>query len=123
LLLLSLLSISCATRPKPNAADWNSLKIWHQVASHPPTYVPAGYGANQPRTESDGTWLRDQRDGKRFFVPKQAVRGLEPGVLMGEAKKASGCTDKPRLSPGQKIWWGILAFLGALGDVKVPAPD
>lgn len=122
LLVVSLLSISCATRSKPEA-DWNSLKIWQQIATHPPTYIPAGYGTSQPRTDRDGTWFTDQRDGKRLFVPKQAVSGLEPGVLMGEAKKATGYDGKPRLSPGQKICWGLLAFIAALGRTNLPPPD
>jgi hypothetical protein len=57
------------------------------------------------------------------FVPNQAMHGLERGVLVGEAKKASGYDDKPGLSPGQKICWGILALFGAMGDVKIPLPD
>jgi hypothetical protein len=122
LLLLSLLSISCATRPK-SAADWNSLKIWQQVANHPPTYVPTGYGVGQSRTDRDGTWFTDQRDGKRLFVPKQAVRGLEPGVLTGEAKKATGYDGKPRLSPREKICYSILYFFAALGRTQLPPPD
>lgn len=122
MLALSLLSISCATRSK-TAADWNSLKVWQQVASNPPTYVPTGYGASQPRTDRDGTWFTDERDGKRIFVPKTAVRGLEPGVLTGEAKKATGYDGKPRLSPGQKACWGLLAFFAAMGRTSLPPPD
>lgn len=122
LLVCSLLATSCATRSKPDAA-WNSLKIWHQVASNPPTYVPAGYGATQPRTDHDGTWFMDKRDGKRVFVPNQPMRHWEHGVLLGEAKKVTGYDDKPRLSPGQKICWGILAFFAAMGDTKLPLPD
>lgn len=123
LLVLSMLSISCATRPKPNAADWNQLKIWRQVGVNPPTYVPTGYGADQPRTERDGTWFTDQRDGKRLFVPNQATRGMEHGVLLGEAKKVTGHDNKPRLSPGQKAWWGFLAVITAMGRAQLPPPD
>lgn len=122
MLVLSLLSISCATRSKLGA-DWNKLRIWHQVASNPPTYVPTGYGASQPRTDRDGTWFTDKRDGKRVFVPNQAIRGWERGVLLGEAKKVTGYDGKPRLSPGQKVCWGLLAFFAAMGDTKVPPPD
>lgn len=122
LLLCTLLTVSCATRSKPRA-DWNSLKIWQQVASNPLTYVPTGYGASQPRTEREGTWFTDKRDGKRIFVPKHAVRGLAPGVLVGEAKKVTGNEDKPRLSPGQKACWGFLALLAAMGRTELPPPD
>lgn len=122
LLMCSLLSTSCAMRSE-SAKDWNSLKIWQQVATHPPTYIPAGYGTSQPRTDRDGSWFTDNRDGKRIFVPKQAVRGLEPGVLTGEAKKATGYDGKARLSPGQKICWGLLAFIAAMGRSQLPPPD
>ena len=122
LLLFTLFSVSCATRSKPQA-DWNSLKIWQQVASNPPTYIPTGYGASQPRNDRDGTWFTDKRDGKRVFVPKHAVRGIERGGIEGEAKKVTGNEDKPRLTPGQKACWGILAFFAALGDAKIPPPD
>jgi hypothetical protein len=120
--LFSLLATSCAIRSKPDA-DWNGLKIWHQVASNPQTYVPTGYGVNQPRTVRDGTWFTDKRDGKRVFVPNQPMRGWEHGVLIGEAKKVTGYDSKPRLAPGQKICWGIIAFFAAMGDTKVPLPD
>ncbi|WP_395716618.1 hypothetical protein [Prosthecobacter sp.] len=123
LALLSLLSISCATRSGSEVADWNSHKIWQQVASNPPTYVPTGYAASQPRTDHDGTWFTDKRDGKRLFVPKNGVRGLEPGVLTGEAKKVTGSDGKPRLSTGQKAWWGVLALLAAMGRTELPPPD
>jgi len=43
LLISALLAVSCTTHPK-QAEDWNALKIWQQVGSNPPTYVPAGYG-------------------------------------------------------------------------------
>lgn len=121
-LIFALLAASCTTRPKL-AEDWNAPRIWHQVASNPPAYVPTGYGVKQPRTDRDGTWFTDRRDGKRIFVPKQPVRGWEHGVLIGEAKKVTGYDDKPRLSPGQKICWGILAFFAAMGDTKLPLPD
>jgi hypothetical protein len=85
--------------------------------------VPTGYGADRPRTERDGTWFTDQRDGKRLFVPKQGVRGWQPGVLAGEAKKATGFDGKPRLTAGEKAWWGTTALFGAMAGVKVPPPD
>jgi hypothetical protein len=118
-LLAALLSASCSTGKKPEA-DWNRLRIWHQVASQPPTYVPTGYATDRPRTERDGAWFTDQRDGKRLFVPTQAVRGLQPGVLTGEAKKATGYDGKPRLTAGEKVWWGTVALFGAMAGVKVP---
>lgn len=121
-LLVALLCASCSTGKKPYA-DWNSFHLWHQVATQPPTYVPTGYGADRPRTDRDGTWFTDHRDGKRLFVPRQAVRGYEPGVLAGEAKKATGYDGKPRLTVGEKVWWGTVFLLGGMGGVQVPAPD
>jgi hypothetical protein len=121
-LLCLLLCASCCTGPKPDP-DWNGLHIWQQVATPPPTYVPTGYGTDRPRTDRDGTWFTDQRDGKRLFVPKQAVRGWEPGVLAGEAKKVTGYDSRRRLTAGEKAWWGTLFFLGGLARVQVPPPD
>lgn len=121
-LLLALLGVSCSSGPKLDP-DWNRHRLWQQVATPPPTYVPTGYGAHRPRTERDGTWFTDARDGKRLFVPKQGVRGYEPGVLTGEAKKVTGYDGKPRLSAGEKLWWGTVFLLGGLGHVNVAPPD
>jgi hypothetical protein len=74
--------------PKPES-EWNNLGIWHRVGDTPPTYVPTGYGANQPRTDKDGMWFVDKRDGKRLFVPNHAVGHMDRGVLLGEAKKVT----------------------------------
>jgi hypothetical protein len=71
---------------KPEAA-WNEAGIWQRVSDKPPTYVPTGYAATRPRGEHDGLWITDRRDGKRFFVPHEPVRGTSPGVLLGEACK------------------------------------
>lgn len=120
LVVLVQLCSCCAPEKEPG---WNHLNLWHQVGSQPPSYIPAGYGARRPRSEHDGTWFTDQRDGKRLFVPKTPVGRLTPGILTGEAKKATGNDDKPKLSPGQKICWGIMAFIAALADVKLPPPD
>lgn len=121
-LLAVLICTSCSTGKKEHD-DWNSLQVWHQVAMQPPTYVPTGYGADRPRTHQDGEWFTDSRDGKRLFVPRQAVRGLQPGVLTGEAKKATGYDDKSRLSPGEKAWWSTIFVLGGLARVPIPPPD
>lgn len=76
----SLLCVSCSIGPKLDP-DWNIQRLWQQVATPPPTYVPTDYAANRPRTERDGTWFTDSLDGKRLFVPKQSVRGWEPGTF------------------------------------------
>jgi hypothetical protein len=93
LLLCGILATSCTVTP-PVEAEWNSLKIWHRVADSPPTYVQAGYGAHQPRTDRDGTWFLDKRDGKRVFVPDEDVGQWTSGVLDGEAKKVTGYVYK-----------------------------
>lgn len=121
-LLAVLLCTSCSTGKKPDP-DWNRLHLWHQVAAQPPTYVPKGYGADRPLTEHDGTWFTDSRDGKRLYVPKQGVPGWTPGVLAGEAKKVTGYDGKPRLTWGEKIWWGSIATLAGMGGSKLSPPD
>jgi hypothetical protein len=121
-LLALLMCASCSTGKKRDA-DWNSMHLWHQVAQQPPTYVPAGYAADRPRTERDGTWFTDSRDGKCLFVPNDGVPGWNPGVLAGEAKKATGYDGKPRLTAAEKMWWGTTALFGAMAGVKVPPPN
>ena len=79
--------------PKPEAV-WNQSQLWERVADNPPTYIPTGYGRSTPRTETEGTWVVDERDGKRLFAPNVKVGDLEPGVLRGEARKAT--TWSPR---------------------------
>lgn len=116
-----LLATSCADSPRAEA-DWNKLHIWHRVADIPPTYVPAGYGSNQPRNERDGTWFTDERDGKRLFVPSQPVGEWKPGALIGEAKKATGYVYRSGKTPGEKAFalpvWMILRTAA-----PVPLPD
>jgi len=120
-LMVALLCVSCSTAPKPDA-DWNSQRLWQQVATPPPTYVPTGYAANRPRSDRDGTWFTDPRDGKRLFVPKDGVPGLAPGVLEGEAKKAIGYTP-PGPTAKEKAKWFAAFLLFGLGGVSVPPPD
>ena len=70
-------------------SEWNQFGIWYRVSDHPLTYLPKGYGRNLPRTEQAGTWVIDERDGKRLFVPKGGVDGAPSRVLLAEAKKAT----------------------------------
>jgi hypothetical protein len=87
--------------PEPEAT-WNRMQLWQRVADDPPTYIPTGYGVSAPRTVSEGTWLVDERDGKRMFVPKTKVGDNEPGVLIGEATKITSPSPREYLhtSPG-----------------------
>ena len=68
-------------------SEWNYLKMWRRVGSEPPTYIPDGYSPNLPRTESEGAWVVDKRDGKRLFVPNTKVGIYKPSILLGEATK------------------------------------
>ncbi len=121
LVMLCQLCQCCAPEKEPG---WNDFKVWQQVGSDPPSYIPTGYGAKRRRTEREGTWYTDQRDGKRLFVPKTAVGRLTPGMLTGEAKKATGFDDKGnRLTLGEKITWGFLALVAGMGRVQLPPPD
>jgi hypothetical protein len=72
--------------PLPES-EWNARGLWQRVATSPATYIPKGYPVSAPRDDAHGTWLVDQRDGKRVFVPDVKVGDLEPGVLIGEARK------------------------------------
>ena len=70
-------------------SEWNRLGLWRQVADDPPTYIPDGYSDESPRTEQDGTWYIDKRDGKRVFVPDMKVGDYGPSVLQAEATKVT----------------------------------
>jgi hypothetical protein len=82
--------------------EWNRMGLWQRVAEEPPTYIPTGYGASSPRTETEGTWIVDERDGKRLFVPNEKVGIHTPGAMIGEAKKITTWTprDSTTTSPG-----------------------
>lgn len=73
----------------PPESEWNYLGIWRRVGSEPPTYVPDGYSPSSPRTESEGTWFVDKRDGKRLFVPNTKVGTYKPSILLREASKVT----------------------------------
>jgi hypothetical protein len=82
--------------------EWNRKGLWQRVADEPPTYIPTGYSASSPRTETEGTWIVDERDNKRLFVPNEKVGIHTPGVMIGEAKKVTTWTprDYTTTSPG-----------------------
>lgn len=122
LLVASLLCVSCSTGPKLDP-DWNSQRLWQQVANPPPTYVPTGYAASRPCSDRDGTWFTDARDGKRLFVPKDGTPGWAPGVLAGEAKKAIGYKP-PGPTGREKAQWFTAFLLGAFrGTGEAPPLD
>ena len=79
--------------PQPESA-WNGSGAWQRVAENPATYIPKGYPASAPRSNKDGTWVVDERDGKRLFVPNVTVDGYPPGVLLGEAKKITNWSPR-----------------------------
>jgi hypothetical protein len=75
----------------PPESVWNSLGIWQRIGDSPPTYIPKGYSRSLPRTEAEGVWFEDQRDGKRIFVPNNPVGGYNAEVLRHEAAKITSC--------------------------------
>lgn len=72
--------------PVPES-EWNEHGLWQKVADEPAVYIAAGYPSDSPRTEEVGDWFVDERDGKRLFVPDEAVGKCSPGILRGEATK------------------------------------
>ena len=78
-------------------SEWNQIGIWYRVSDNPLTFLPKGYGRNLPRTEQTGTWVVDERDGKRLFVPKGGVNGFSDRVLLVEAKNATNWKVRPDL--------------------------
>jgi hypothetical protein len=73
----------------PAELDWNSSGVWYRVAGEPAVYLPKGYAADRPRTEQAGSWVVDQRDGKRLFVPFSGANGFSYDVLRAEATKVT----------------------------------
>ena len=100
LLVLALFFTSCAGKPVA-ATDWNQLKIWRKIGDNPSTYVPTSYASSLPRTEKEGQWFTDRRDGKRLFVPNETTGQWSREVLFGEAKKITNYkAPKPPKSIG-----------------------
>lgn len=106
---------SCTSRPLAEA-EWNHLQIWRRVGDDPPTYVPKAYGVKQSRTSHEGTMIVDRRDGKRFFVPKEGVPGWSAGVLVSEARKATGYKHPSPRSPAENAIVYPLCMLLSLGS-------
>ena len=74
----------------PPESEWNGARIWTRVAAQPATYIPTGYPTRAPRSAAHGEWIEDARDGKRFFVPKGGIDGLNEAVIRKDALKHSG---------------------------------
>lgn len=70
--------------PTPES-EWNRERTWKKISDTPPSYAPYLY---EGTPGADGDWLIDERDGKRFFIPKEELDGLSPTVLRAEAYKA-----------------------------------
>lgn len=70
--------------------DWNKAGWWAPLSGRSSDFVPRGYGTRRPPSERAGYWVRDERDGKRLFVPKGGFDGISERVWKSEADKA--CT-------------------------------
>jgi hypothetical protein len=66
-------------------SKWNEFGLWKKIKNEPATYIPAEYPKNSPRTDEDGQWFSDHRDGKRFFVPNYIEGPYSASVLSVEA--------------------------------------
>jgi hypothetical protein len=102
--MMMLILASCAGTPAKES-EWNAVGLWKRVGNNPPSYVPAGYSANRARTEREGRWFVDRRDGKRLFVPG----AVEGELLTGEAMKVTGI--KRKKSPQTALEDGTSSFL------------
>lgn len=89
-------SIEHRKGPVPES-EWNRNHLWYRISDHPAVYLPNGYGRHLPRTEQAGTWVIDQRDGKKLFVPKAGVDGITYRVLLADAKSATNWQARPSL--------------------------
>jgi hypothetical protein len=84
-------------------SEWNCLNEWKRVEDNPPSYIPAAYSSTAPRTEKEGVWEIDKRDGKRLFVPHNMPPPLSTGVLIGEAKKITANIQRSYTTTGPGI--------------------
>lgn len=84
-------------------SKWNRARIWQRVRDDPATYLPVGYPKGAPREDSQGEWVVDKRDEKRFLIPHEGVDSWSRNVLFGEATKISdprrGYKGFKRLNP------------------------
>lgn len=78
-------------------SEWNRARIWYRIDEDPATYLPVGYSKHQSRGESEGVWVVDERDGKRFFIPAVGVEGYKRNLLFAEATKVTNWSPKPRV--------------------------
>lgn len=72
--------------PLPES-EWNKYRFWKKIQPDPPTYIPAAYPNSSPRTDGDGQWFVDHRDGKRLFAPNVLEGDISASVLAVEASQ------------------------------------
>lgn len=68
-------------------SEWNSLGLWKQILSSPPTYVPKGFSKRVPEEGLEGRWFVDPRDGKRLYAPATPHLGYSSRTWESEARK------------------------------------
>ena len=97
-------SIEHAKGPIPEAV-WNSDGLWYRSDDHPPTYLPKGYSRERSLGPSAGSWMVDERDGKRLFIPKGGVGDIPEGTFRSVARYATRWQprDKEMGSPMSEI--------------------
>jgi hypothetical protein len=81
-------SIEHSKGPIPETV-WNEDKLWYRVADSPPTYLPQGYSRDRSLGPSAGSWMVDERDGKRLFIPKGGVGDIPEGTFRSVARYAT----------------------------------
>lgn len=74
--------------PAPES-EWNREKLWVRISDSPPCYLPRGYPRSHSTGPGDGSWMIDERDGKRLFIPKGGADGFPEAVLRAEARVAT----------------------------------
>ena len=71
---------------------WNAERIWKHHQGDPKLFVPASYRG--PVGAQAGGFVEDERDGKRFFIPKGGTDDYPESVLRNDAYKSSGKRPK-----------------------------
>lgn len=81
-------SVEHAQGPIPEAV-WNSDGLWYRSDDNPPTYLPKGYSRARSLEAGAGSWMVDERDGKRLFIPKGGVGYIPEGTFRSVARYAT----------------------------------
>jgi hypothetical protein len=81
-------AVEHAKGPIPES-EWNKDNLWYRVSDAPPSYLPKGFSRGRSTGPYAGTWMVDERDGKRLFIPKGGLGDIPEGTFQSVAQYAT----------------------------------